>query len=137
MYEDKEDNWTGPQKDGGINSAGSHTHSISLTAELGTHSHTISGGTGDNGLHSHPFEGITESTGLGQSFDNLPPYVDLIFAIKYTKKTVSVPVLKVKNKETGEWMGIESIQGATGPSGPKGDSGPYFTPSVSSFLHLS
>ena len=33
-------------------------------------------------------------------------------------------VLKIKNKETGEWQDIPALVGPPGPQGPKGDTGP-------------
>lgn len=125
MYEDKKDNWTGPQTGGGINSAGSHSHSIALNASQGSHSHLVTGDTDTVENHTHEVQGDTGSAGSGEEIDSLPPYIDLVFAIKYSSE-ISSPVLKVKNEETGEWIGIESIKGT------KGDTGAVFTPSVSS-----
>ena len=33
-------------------------------------------------------------------------------------------VLKIRNKETGEWQDIPALVGPPGPQGPKGDTGP-------------
>lgn len=131
MYEDKKDNWTGPQIGGGINSAGSHSHSIALNASQGSHSHLVTGDTDTVENHTHEVQGDTGSAGSGEEIDSLPPYIDLVFAIKYSSE-ISSPVLKVKNEETGEWIGIESIKGTKGDPGADGPAGPYFTPAVSS-----